>query len=67
MPRKGKSAARRIEEEFIGGVEKEGRMVLWTDSTMRCGVVGVGVAWPGSRCHILEMPKIWQRRMLCGR
>jgi len=64
---KEKGAARRVEEEFVGDVKKEGRMVLWTNSAIRCGVVGAGMAWPRSRCHISEVPKMWQRGMLCGR
>jgi len=30
-----RSAARRVEEEFVEGSEEEGRMVLWTDSAVR--------------------------------
>jgi len=33
-----------VEEEFIGDVKKEGRMVLWTNSTTRYEVVGAGMA-----------------------
>jgi len=51
----------------VGGVEKEGRVVLWTNSATRCRVVGVGMARPRSCRHIFEVPKMWQRRMLCGR
>jgi len=58
---------RGIEEEFIGNVEEESGVVLWTNSATRCRIMGVGVAQPRSRHHILEMPKMWQRRMLCGR
>jgi len=39
-----KSAARRMEEEFVGGSEEEGRVALWTNSATRRRVVGVGVA-----------------------
>ena len=42
-------------------------MVLWTDSTTRCRIVGVRMARPGSHHHVFEMPKMWQRRVLCGR
>jgi len=44
-----KSAARGVEEKFVGGIEKEGGVVLWTNSATRCGIIGVGVAWPRSR------------------
>ena len=67
VPYRGKCAARGVEKEFVGDVEKESRVVLWTDSATRCRVVGVGMAQPRSRCHIFEMPKMWQRGMLCGR
>jgi len=56
-----------VEEKFMGGVEKEGEVVLWINSATRCGIMGVGVVRPRSRCHIFKMPKIWQRRMLHGR
>ena len=42
-----------VEEKFMGDVEKEGEVVLWTNSATRCGIMGVGVVRP--------------RRMLCGR
>jgi len=64
---KGKSTARRVEEEFMGDVKEEGGMVLWTNSAIRCGVVEAGMAWSRSCCHISEVPKMWQRRMLHGR
>jgi len=60
-------SAAEVEEKFVGGVEKEGRVVLWTDSATRCGIMGVGVVRPRSRCHLFKMPKMWQRRMLHGR
>jgi len=53
-----------VEEKFVGGVKKEGRVVLWTNSATRCGIMGVGVARPRSRCHVFKIPKMWQRRML---
>ena len=56
-----------VEEKFVGGVEKEGGVVLWTNSATRYGIMGVGVAQPRSCCHIFKMPKMWQRRMLRGR
>jgi len=56
-----------VEEKFVGGVEKESRVVLWTNNATRCGIMGVGVARPRSRCYLFKMPKMWQRRMLCGR
>ena len=43
VPCKGRSIAR-IEEELEGRAKKEGRVVLWTNSATRCGVVGVGMA-----------------------
>jgi len=62
-----RSAARRMEEKFVGGFEEEGRMVLWTDSATGCKVVGVGIAWPRSCRYVFEVPKMWQRGMLCRR
>ena len=47
-----------VEEKFVGGVEKEGGVVLWTNSATRCGIMGVGVARPRSCCHIFKMPKM---------
>ena len=77
-PCKGRSTGKKVEEGGTrgGGVrgqatrsaagveEKEGGVVLWTNSATRCGIMGVGVAWPRSCCHIFKMPKMWQRRML---
>jgi len=54
-------------KEFIGGVEEESRMVLRTDSTTRCRVMGVGMAWPGSHHHVFEVFKMWGRRVSCRR
>ena len=62
-----KGAATGVEKEFVGGVEKEGGVVLWTNSATRCGTMGAGVARPRSCRHIFEVPKMWQREMLCGR
>ena len=56
-----------VEEKFVGGVEKEGGVVLWTNSATRCGTMGVGVAQPRSYYHVFKISKMWQRRMLCGR
>ena len=56
-----------VEEKFVGDVEKEGGVVLWTNSTTRCGTMEVGVAWPRSCRHVFEVPKMWQRGMLCRR
>jgi len=56
-----------MEEEFVGGAEEESRMVLWTNSAARYGIVGVGMAWTRSRRHVFEMLRMWQRRMPCGR
>jgi len=66
-PTKGKVQQEKMEKEFVGDVEEEGGVVLWTNSAMRCGVVGAGVVQPRSCRHIFEMPKMWQRGMLCGR
>jgi len=61
-----KSAARRkVKEEFVGGTEGESRMVLQTDGTTRCRVMGAGMVQSKGHCHIFEMPKMWQRKMLC--
>jgi len=62
-----RSAARGVEEKFMGESKEKGRMVLWTNSAMRYGVVEARVARPRSRRYVLEMPRMWQRRMLCGR
>jgi len=51
----------------VSGSEEEGRMVLWTNSTMRCRVIGVGVAQPRGCRYVFEVSKMWQRKMLCGR
>jgi len=51
----------------MGGIEKESGVVLWTNSATRRRIVGVGVAWLRGYCHILKMPKMWQRGMLCRR
>jgi len=56
-----------VEEEFMGGVKKESQVVLWTNSATRCRVMGAGMARPRGRHHVFEVPKIWQRRILCGR
>jgi len=56
-----------VEEKFVEGVERESKVVLWTDSATRCRVVGVRVVRPRSRRHIFEVPKMWQRGMLRGR
>jgi len=47
--------------------KEEGRVVLWTNSATRHGVIEVGMAWSRSRRHIFEVPKMWQRGMLCRR
>ena len=39
-----------VEEKFVGGIEKEGRVVLWTNSATRCGIIGAGVA----RCYAVQ-------------
>jgi len=65
-PCKGRSVAK-VEEEFMGRVEEKSRVVLWTNSATRCRVMGAGMAQSRGRCHVFEMPKIWRRRMLCGR
>jgi len=56
-----------VEEEFMGGVEEESQVVLWTNSATRCRVMGVGMAQSRGCRHVFEVPKMWQRRMLCGR
>ena len=65
-PCKGRSIAK-VEEEFIGGVEEKSQVVLWTNSATRYRVMGAGMARSRGRCHVFEMPKMWRRRMLCGR
>jgi len=56
-----------VEEEFVGGIKEESRVVLWTNSATRHRIVGVGVAQPRGYRHVFEVPKMWQRRMLCRR
>jgi len=34
---------------------------------MRYRTVGVEIVWSRGHCHILKVPKIWQRGMLRGR
>jgi len=63
-PCQGKHAARRVKKEFMGGFEEESRVVLWTNSATRCGVMGAGIVRPRGHCHVSEVPKMWQRRML---
>jgi len=29
--------------------------------------MGAGMAWSRGRRHVFEVPKMWRRRMLCGR
>jgi len=62
-----RSTARRVEEKFVGGSEEESRIVLWTNSAMGCRVMGVRVAQSRSHHHLLEMPRMWQRGILCRR
>ena len=62
-----RSAARRVEEKFMGEFEKKGRVVLWTNSAIGCRVMGAGIAQLRSHCHISKVPRMWQRRMLYGR
>jgi len=54
VPCKGRSTAR-MEKEFMGGAEKESRVVLWTDSATGCRVMGVGVVRPRGCSNIFEM------------
>jgi len=56
-----------MEKESMGGAEEESKVVLWTNSATRCGIVGVGIAQTRSRHHIFEMLRMWQRRMPCER
>jgi len=61
------TARRKMEEEFMEDTKGESEMVLQTNSTTRGRVMGVGMAQSRGRRHVFEMPKMWQRRMLCGR
>jgi len=56
-----------VEKEFMGGVEEKSRVVLWTNSATKCRVMGVRIAGSRDRRHIFEVPKMWRRRMSCGR
>ena len=51
----------------MGGVKKESQVVLWTNSATRCRVMGAGMARPRGCHHVFEVPKMWQRRILCER
>ena len=63
-----RSAARRkVKKKFVEDTERESGMILQTDSTTRSRVMGVRITWSRGHCHVFEMPKIWQRRVLCGR
>jgi len=53
-----RSAARRMEEKFVGGIKEESGVVLWTNSATRRGIVGVGVARPRGCHHVFEVPKM---------
>ena len=55
-----RSAARRVEEKFMGEFEKKGRVVLWTNSAIGCRVMGAGIAQLRSHCHISKVPRMWQ-------
>jgi len=58
----------RVEGKTIRSVRTvEMKCLLWTNSATRCRVMGVGMARSRGRRHVFEMPKMWQRRMLCGR
>jgi len=66
-PWKGKGAARRMEEEFVGSTEEESGVVLWTNSATKRRVMGVGMARSRGYRHVPEVPKMWRRRVPCGR
>ena len=51
----------------MGGAEEESRVVLWTNSAARCGIVGVGMAQSRGHRYVFEVSKVWQRGMLHGR
>ena len=38
-----------MKEEFVGSAEEESRVVLWTNSAARCGIVGVGMVLKGAK------------------
>ena len=59
MPYKEKGAAE-VKKEFVGDIEEESRVVLWTDSATRCRIVGVGMVQSRDCHHVFEVPKIWQ-------
>ena len=44
MPYRGKDAAKKVEEKFVGDIEEEDRVVLWTNSAIRYRIVGVRMA-----------------------
>jgi len=39
-----RSTAKRMEKELVGELEKESRVILWTNSATRYKIVGVGMA-----------------------
>ena len=44
MPYRGKDVAKKVEEKFVGDIEEEDRVVLWTNSAIRYRIVGVRMA-----------------------
>jgi len=58
MPYREKDAAKKVEEKFVGDIEEEDRVVLWTNSAIRCRIVGVRMAWSRGCHHVSEVPKV---------
>jgi len=52
----GERRLRRV--EFMGGVEEESRVVLWTSSTTRCRIMGAGIAWPKGHNIVFKVSKV---------
>ena len=51
----------------MGSAEEESGVVLWTNSATKCRVMGVGMARSRGYRHVPEVPKMWRRRVPCGR
>ena len=66
MPCKGKSAARRVEEELGGRAKKEGGRALWKEHPKRGTIIRIGMVYPGDNSDIQQVQRMWKKRKLCG-
>ena len=58
MPCKGKSAARRVEEE-LGG------RALWKEHPKRGTIIRIGMVYPGDNSDIQQVQRMQKKRKLC--